>query len=187
MLGVYLDDSLARSELNARARPSSSPPRKRGCTYTMPHRGSIALALAADRSTTSNPAASILERIEAASLDEVHFYKRAVHGFTAYWCNLYVDDSHSEDTRALFDVYGETIIARAKALKLYIHAIHVRKSPSLVSGKQAFPRTGAPVPSQATTSTSLLPNRPASPKTSTRKCAKRRKAIKKPEICAIAP
>lgn len=91
-------------------------------------------------------AASILDKIEAASLDEVYFSKRSVHSFSSYWCNLYVAEADLAGMQAIVDKHGDTIIATAKALKLYIRAIHVRQSPEPVSGERAFPRSGAPIP-----------------------------------------
>lgn len=91
-------------------------------------------------------AASILGKIEGASLDEAYFSKRAVHSYSSYWCNLYVAGRDLEGMRAIVDEYGETIMAHAKALKLYIRDIAVRTSPEPIVGERAFPRVGSPVP-----------------------------------------
>lgn len=85
-----------------------------------------------------------LEKIEGAALDEITFNRRSPHAVTRYWCHLYVADP--SEFKKVIDAFGETIVSRAKQLKLSIGKIVVHESLPQMRGTHAFPRMGHPVP-----------------------------------------
>lgn len=198
VLGVYLDDSMARSEVNARREmlrlalaqegnhlddivihpatrgvkehhlfPESierinqlfgvesarDPFRNRSIKNTVDHGGAdqsdlleIVKRAFCQAFEDVDTAWAVMEKIEGAALKEITFNKRSIHGTCRYDCHFFVDESRRETMEAWMEAYGETIICRAKPLKLSIRKIVVHPSFDSIRGRHAFPRVGRPEP-----------------------------------------
>lgn len=92
-------------------------------------------------------AAALLDQVEGASLEEVSFSRVARSSKNRYHCHLYT--SHPKELDEIMSAFAETVISRAKKLKLYLDKFSIHESPEPIKGKRAFPRSGHPLPMRA--------------------------------------